>query len=719
VLPDGMSYRLLVLPQIRSMTPQLLQKIRDLVEDGASVLGPRMQRAPGLTDYPNCDEQVSKLADQLWGVSTPVGQLEEHRFGKGRVFSGVGIENQTDLAQEAQNPLENAKWIWHNEGNPTLLAPVAKRYFRRIVEVNEGQKVESARIVMTADNAFEVWVNGQPAGGGEDHHQNYVLDVTPFLKTGENILAVAAENRRDRPNPAGLIGSLTIQFRDGQTLRVDTDREWASNATNPDSWTTSEMSLGGWGPALELGPLGTPPWDTVGGAVSPTFPDSALVTEVLTRMGVEPDFTCVGGLRYIHRKTGEMDLYFVANPQSVDVEAACTFRMTGKHPELWWPETGEQEPAPLFQEVGGVTQMPLVLGPSESVFVVFREKVGDRDSVQSITRNGEPVLSVVRRTPKVVVEKAAYGIPGDARRTRDVKSKVQELVDGGIYEFAVSRLAQGDDPAVGVVKTLTVDYSVEGRPASATAIDPNQISLSLPTAPKRAVEVQMDGEGRVIVVASQPGEYVLHTVAGKTLSAKVAELPSSLELGGSWEIRFPSNWGAPATTTLKRLISWTEHDDPGVKYFSGTATYSKTFDLPNDILDEARRCLLDLGEVHVMARVELNGEDLGVLWNPPYRLDVTRALKTGENTLEVQVTNLWINRMIGDEQLPEDSERNPNGTLKEWPAWLGEGKPSPTGRSTFTTWRLWPKDAPLQQSGLIGPVALEFKEVVPAIARNE
>ena len=83
-------------------------------------------------------------------------------------------------------------------------------------------------------------------------------------------------------------------------------------------------------------------------------------------------------------------------------------------------------------------------------------------------------------------------------------------------------------------------------------------------------------------------------------------------------------------------------------------------------------------------------------------MEVTEALKPGENALEVKVVNLWVNRMIGDEQLPEDSERNPNGTLKQWPQWLQEGKPSPTGRYTFTSWRLWQKDSPLLESGSAG-----------------
>jgi hypothetical protein len=108
-----------------------------------------------------------------------------------------------------------------------------------------------------------------------------------------------------------------------------------------------------------------------------------------------------------------------------------------------------------------------------------------------------------------------------------------------------------------------------------------------------------------------------------------------------------------------------------------------------------------------MAEVRLNGKDLPLLWKPPYRVDVTDAAKPGDDALEVKVVNLRINRQIGDEHLPEDSDRNPNGTLNSRPDWLGQGRPSPTGRFTFTSWRLWKKDDPLQPSGLLGPVTLE------------
>jgi hypothetical protein len=106
----------------------------------------------------------------------------------------------------------------------------------------------------------------------------------------------------------------------------------------------------------------------------------------------------------------------------------------------------------------------------------------------------------------------------------------------------------------------------------------------------------------------------------------------------------------------------------------------------------------------------LDGKALGTLWKLPYHVEIGQAAKAGDNTLEVKVTNLWINRMIGDEQLPEDCDRNANGTLHTWPQWLQEGKPSPAGRHTFTTWRLWNEDSPLVESGLLGPVTLKTAE---------
>jgi hypothetical protein len=224
-----------------------------------------------------------------------------------------------------------------------------------------------------------------------------------------------------------------------------------------------------------------------------------------------------------------------------------------------------------------------------------------------------------------------------------------------------------------------------------------------------AMEFTADARGRVEALVWQDGHYVLHSSSAADQGLDI-KLPSPLELRVPWEVHFQSGRGAPDHLTFDQLMDWSRHPDPGVRYFSGSAIYTTTFSVPDPFLGTGQRAYLDLGDVAVMAQVKLNGTDLGTLWKPPYRVDATHALKPGQNQLEVKVVNLWINRMIGDEQLPEDCDRNSNGTLKKWPAWLDTDQPSPTGRYTFTSWRLWKKDSPLQTSGLLGPV-----RVVPAV----
>jgi hypothetical protein len=177
-------------------------------------------------------------------------------------------------------------------------------------------------------------------------------------------------------------------------------------------------------------------------------------------------------------------------------------------------------------------------------------------------------------------------------------------------------------------------------------------------------------------------------------------------------VTFAGGWGAPERITLPALVSLDRHADPGVRHYSGVASYTTTVTVPAGLPAAGRRVELDLGVVAVMADVTLNGRRLGTLWHAPYRLDVTSALRPGDNVLKVDVATLWVNRQIGDETLPEDSDRTPSGTLRSWPAWLQQGKPSPTGRFTFTSWRLWRKNSPLVEAGLVGPVKLEVVQRV-------
>jgi len=430
--------------------------------------------------------------------------------------------------------------------------------------------------------------------------------------------------------------------------------------------------------------------------------------QVLAGMGVPPDFTSKHHLNYIHRAAGDTDIYFVANPQPRTVRTVAAFRASGKQPEFWWPESGRIERAAIYREKAGVVTVSLTLGPSESVFVVFRKSEGKADPVVAVTHDGHAVLpEEAEAAGNVVVTKARYGVLNDPARTRDVREAVQRLADGGKLEFVVSEMASDGDPAFGVVKTLTVEYTACGKQLTASGTDTEMIVLTAYDMAEPRAGIRHNAQGQLVLEAWQPGRYEVKTASGLVRGCDVPPLPAPVDIAGPWPVEFQSGLGAPPTATFDNLISWPAHTNDGIRYFSGTATYRKIIELPKQPMVNGQwSMVLDLGKVGVMAEVTLNGRNLGLLWKPPYRVDVTDALKADGNTLEIKVTNLLINRMIGDELLPEDSDRNDNGTLKKWPQWVLDGKPSPAGRFTFAGWRLWRKGDALQDSGLLGPMTL-------------
>ncbi|MCG6190493.1 glycosyl hydrolase [Maribellus maritimus] len=181
-----------------------------------------------------------------------------------------------------------------------------------------------------------------------------------------------------------------------------------------------------------------------------------------------------------------------------------------------------------------------------------------------------------------------------------------------------------------------------------------------------------------------------------------------------WNVSFDGS-GAPEPLILRELVDLAKYDEANVKYFSGTITYENKINI--DELNQGEKMILDLGEVNVAAEVFVNGKSVGVLWKRPFVIDITGALKTGENALKINVANLWVNRVIGDQELPEDCEwtTNTGSTAKgmglaKIPDWVIEGKESPTGRKAFVGWK-WEhlKNKELVPSGLIGPVQLISK----------
>lgn len=152
------------------------------------------------------------------------------------------------------------------------------------------------------------------------------------------------------------------------------------------------------------------------------------------------------------------------------------------------------------------------------------------------------------------------------------------------------------------------------------------------------------------------------------------------ELSGSWSVAFDPKWGGPASVQFDSLVSWPDRVEPGIKYYSGTAIYRKEFEIPADASKKSIQ--IDLGNVRELAEVKVNGQSCGVTWAPPFRVDITRALKPGVNQLEVEVVNFWPNRIIGDQSLPEAE------------------------RLTRTNIRQLTRRSPLMPSGLMGPVRL-------------
>jgi hypothetical protein len=276
------------------------------------------------------------------------------------------------------------------------------------------------------------------------------------------------------------------------------------------------------------------------------------VRQVLQKSGVPPDFEAAdvsdeGTIDWIHRRTSDAEIYFVASRWEHPEKISATFRVSDRQPELWDPVTGERRDATAFRQENGRTIVPLEFGPRGSIFVVFQKPI-------------------------------AADAAGNT---------------GSNYPAA-------------------------------------NVALAIP---------------------------------------------------GPWTVNFDPKWGGPGKVVFDQLIDWTNSPDPGIKYYSGTAVYHTRFTAP-DRLPKGRRVLLDLGKVEALASVRLNDHDLGVAWIKPARVNISEAMKAGENDLEITVVNLWPNRLIRDEALPKEQ------------------------RLTDTNIHKFSPTSPLLSSGLIGPVNL-------------
>jgi len=426
VLPSGASYRLMVLPKLETMRPELLGKICELVLAGGAVLGPAPRRSPSMQNYPACDAEVRQLAAELWG-SAPTGSgISGRHVGKGWVFSGDDLE------------------------------------------------------------------------------------------------------------------------------------------------------------------------------------------KALRRLNVTPDFICDNeDVLWTHRGRGDFDVYFLSNQQDNAVDLKASFRVSGRAPELWYADSGRVEKTAWFESGADRTVVPLSLEPYGSVFVMFREPVREEPIVK-IMKDGRPLEA-----------------PGVAGRVDWV------------------RLKRGES-------------------------------------------------GELELLAGQGGEYTFVEADGDRQSVKLGELPSAVRLSGPWSLSFPAESGAPGHVKPAELKSWTQYSDKTVQYFSGTGTYRKAFKITADMLKAGRRLMLDLGAVEDLAEVWLNGKDLGVLWKRPFVVDITDAARIGANRLEVKVTNVWWNRLVGKAKYPQGIPTSGQGE-----------KANEEGYEVYVTHQAIGADAELLPSGLLGPVVVQ------------
>ena len=228
----------------------------------------------------------------------------------------------------------------------------------------------------------------------------------------------------------------------------------------------------------------------------------------------------------------------------------------------------------------------------------------------------------------------------------------------------------------------------------------------------RPVNVFINSDGMACIIVKLEPYQSWFIVFNKpersgTLSTGFENIPEKhvlTTLNWEWKVTFDTIWGGPGRVQFENLEDWTRRPEVGIRFYSGTAVYSKTFDLPESTGSiRNSEIYLNLGKVKNIARVRLNNEDAGTVWTSPWQVNISGLLKNRNNLLEIEVANLWINRLIGDEAEPWDGVTDGN-----WPDWLLNGTKRPTNRYTFTTHRYYKKNDIPVESGLMGPVWIEF-----------
>ncbi len=369
--PDGMSYRLLVLPQVETMTPESLGKVAELVEAGATVLGMPPVKSPSLSGYPDCDARVQRVAARLWNGS----DTAPHRVGKGSVHL-----DSSAAALRSVDPLRSAQWI--ENGFEDSYRPVS---YSRTITLRDFESMVAAEITVTAAVAYRVFLNGYQVAAGREPRQVRRVDVSSMLTDGQNLIRIELmPNSGKAPGPQAVIAALTLMMANGKQQTIATDKTWTCSSRGTDAATK------------EIGGFTSTPWklDETCYQEACLYPSYQVTSRALRALGVVPDFDGGEHVRFIHRNDFDRDVYMVGNRKEESQEVTCAFRVDRGAPEWWSPLTGERRRLSDFEQKDGITRIPLRLEPLETGFVVFEKTNALADARGTDFRHIKPMMTM-------------------------------------------------------------------------------------------------------------------------------------------------------------------------------------------------------------------------------------------------------------------------------------------------------------------------------------
>lgn len=599
--PVGGIYKMLVLPDTDWMTPDLIDKIDQLVRAGAIVAGPKPLKSPSLKGYPDCDAKVVSMAERIWD--------ESGKITKGKVITNLSVN-------EILNELKFAPDFSGRESGFDL------SFIHRTSDEADIYFIANPRNISRLENCSFRIIGKYPQ----------IWDP----KTGEMREAPVWKEK-----PDGTTEVPVFLESDGSVFVVFSN----NNCFTPKHIVQFEADL------------------------------------------IREELRPLEGLKIIKAEYGQ----FLPKGLEDATQGVLNLLARGQfdiHSGTYLVDT---EPA-----AGVVKELRIecVVG-------------GERHRFHAL--EGQSVLIDIKSVDEIESLRAIYGkfLPNidflpPAPQVENVSEILNQMIDSHHLQIQVDdRLIGKNSSETTGLNELRLTYSFEGETCNIKIPEGGKLNLALyvPDA-----ELQSE-KGVTTWKTPYAGKLTYTTSTGKTKTKQVQSVPPTIELNESWEVCFPPNQGAPQKELFDTLSSWSVSPKEGIRHFSGTAVYKKNFSIPKNLMKSGYSLELDLGSVRVIAEVIVNGKNLGVIWKAPFTVNLDHAVHEGINELEVRITNLWPNRLIGDEGLPEDSELS-GRSIKEWPEWLLNHTERPSKRTTFTTYRHWNKEDHLLPSGLLGPVII-------------